>query len=220
MKQEPVPVFPRVKAYPLTMMSALSAMDLISGISNSYAFNGFQKGGRINIQPIKDWLEINILLLWYGIMAVFGQDNQIAIIPFHDIHIPLQTIWCPKANIIIPKTEGGKAPRTAEYSLMVVWFNCCCHGLNVFSMLQNYEFLPKPPNFQHSFCEASEEREVRSDEWEGSSSRQGTGTCHMRFVSEKWKVMSDATAFVIIRSLPFMLFYIICQVVTVEAISN
>ncbi len=90
----------------------------VSGISYANTFDGFQKGGRVDIQSFEDGLEVDILLLWLGIVAVFGQHHQIAIVPLHDIHIPLQTVGCPETDVIPSEAESGESTTTAKYGLM------------------------------------------------------------------------------------------------------
>ena len=42
----------------------------------------------VDIKIIEDWLEVNILLFRLNIVAVFGQNNQISIVPMQYIDIP------------------------------------------------------------------------------------------------------------------------------------
>lgn len=114
-------------------MSALSAMILISGIGNTDAFDGFQEGSGVDVQAIEDRLEVNLLLLGLGIVAVLGQHNQIAVVPTHNIHIPLQAVRCPEPDMITSKGEGGKATSTAEDGLVPVgtYVVTFCHFLNL-----------------------------------------------------------------------------------------
>ena len=115
-------IFIRVSFFIISSIAILRPPDihfLISGISNSYAFDRFQKGSRIDIKPLKDWLKINIFLFRFSIVAVFSLHHQIAIVPPQDIHIPLQTIGCPKPDDISSKTESGIVLFTAKDCLMI-----------------------------------------------------------------------------------------------------
>ena len=101
-------------AYPLMIMSALSATVLISGIGYTYTFNRFQERSRVNIQSFKDGFQVDVLLLRFSIVAIFSHDHQIAVIPFHNINISFQAIGCPEADVVSPKTKGSEAIAAAK----------------------------------------------------------------------------------------------------------
>jgi hypothetical protein len=95
----------------LRYLGNLSVIQDATVLSINYTdvFNGFQERGRVDIQSLKYGLQVNVLLLRLGIVTVFSQHHQIAIIPFHDINIPFQTIGRPETYIVAAKTKGGKA---------------------------------------------------------------------------------------------------------------
>jgi hypothetical protein len=81
-------------------------------------FYGFKKSVGINIKTFKYGLEVNVILLRLGIVAVFGQNNQITIVPLHHINISLQTIWSLESYVVPAKTKSGKTLSATEYSFL------------------------------------------------------------------------------------------------------
>ena len=82
---------------------------LISGIGNTNTFDWFKKRVGVNIQPFKNRSEVYVFFFRTLAMAIFRQYHQIAIVPFHNIHITLQSIWCLEADIVSTKTKSSKA---------------------------------------------------------------------------------------------------------------
>ena len=97
-------------------------MVLMSGISYTYTFDWFQECGGINVEAVQNGLEIDVLLFGLGIVTVLGQYHQIAVIPAHNIHIPLQTVRCSKADVISPKAESCETSSVTEDGLMAYGF--------------------------------------------------------------------------------------------------
>ena len=99
-------------------MSALSAMVLMSGISNTYAFDWFEKGSRVNIQSFENRLQVDVFLLRPSIVTILSQNHQITVFPLHYINIPLQAVWSPETDIVPSETECGEIPRITKDGLM------------------------------------------------------------------------------------------------------
>ena len=92
---------------------------MISGISYTNAFNGFQKGGGVNIQAVEDGLKVDVLFLWLGIVLVLSHDNQVTVIPRQHVNIPLEAVRRTEADMVPSEAEGDEALGTTEDGLVV-----------------------------------------------------------------------------------------------------
>ncbi len=101
------------------MRSALSAMSFISGIGYTDAIDWFKECVGINIQVVENGPEVDIFLFGFLIVAIFGQDNQVAVIPPYHIYISFQAVGCPETDMVVPEVEGREASTAAEDCLMV-----------------------------------------------------------------------------------------------------
>ena len=88
-----------------------------------YVFNGFQESDRVDIQAFEDGLKVNVLLFGFGIMAVFGHDDQIAIVPRHHVNIPLKAVGCAETDMVSTKAEGCETIVAAEDGLVASGFH-------------------------------------------------------------------------------------------------
>ena len=78
---------------------------------------GFRKAAESMYSPVKDGLEVYVLLFGLSIVTILGHNNKITIVPAHDIHIALKAVRGSEADMITTETEGSKAIGTAEDSL-------------------------------------------------------------------------------------------------------